>query len=43
MPKRLWIKTKAGWMSVDRVLGFIEPGTAKRLAEEKAATLKAVA
>ena len=29
-PNRLWIKLENGlWMSVDRVLGYIEPGTAK--------------
>lgn len=36
MPRRLWIKTVTGWMSVDRALGYIEPGTAKKKREEEA-------
>lgn len=34
LPEREWIQTDKGWMSVDRVLGYITPGTAAMKAEE---------
>lgn len=34
LPPRLWYPTLKGWASHDRHMGLIEPGTAKRKAEE---------
>lgn len=42
LPTRQWITSGKKWMSVDRTLGYIKPGTAKKKAEaERRAANKA--